>query len=82
MNFLDDVFYGNYSPQNEQNFKPDLQGNLLKAECELEKLLNEEEKKLFQSFVDFSLKLNSETALENFKIGFKLACKLVFEGLK
>ncbi|MCL2697914.1 MAG: hypothetical protein FWE74_07520 [Oscillospiraceae bacterium] len=82
MDFLENLFSGNIVPINEQIFKRDMQKKITDAESELLKLLDGKDKELFESFVSTHIKLNYETALENFRIGFKFACKLNHEGLK
>jgi len=81
-NTLDDLFLGNLSPTDQQKFNKELMGKLCRSESELIELLNDKEKELFDSFVKTQLELNAETALENFKHGFKLGCCFIIEALK
>jgi hypothetical protein len=81
MTTLDDFFYGNITPIDKQIFKKDLQQKIYDIELEIHELLDVKGKKLLDSFVDSYCNYNCETAAENFKCGFKLACKLIIEGL-
>ena len=82
INVLDDLFFGNISPIEQQKFNRALMEKIIKSEHELTLLLNDKEKELFDSFINSQLELNAETALENFKHGFKLGCRIMIEVLR
>jgi hypothetical protein len=78
---LDSLFFGEISP----NFHHCDQETLQRAEdCENEllQILKGDERSLFCSYALEQSKLNAETALENFKCGFRLGSRLTLEVMQ
>ena len=80
-NILDDLFRGNIVPTEQQKFNKELTGLLTSGEKKLTELLNDRGKEILEAFIDNQAEVNEETALENFKIGFKLGMRLVIEAV-
>ncbi|MCL2077818.1 MAG: hypothetical protein FWH08_05360 [Oscillospiraceae bacterium] len=78
---LEDLFYGRIIPINEQKDIKKLEQKLSEIDEELSKRLNQKELELFQSYTDTQNKIEVETALYNFKLGFKMGAGLIMEIL-
>ena len=81
---LEEFAYGNISPE-VQAFKPDSPyGQVMKAaagnEQKLLAKLSEEEKIIFEKFIDTQFEINHLTAVKNFIYGYKLGLLMTAEA--
>lgn len=81
--FIDDFYYGNIEPQNSklnQNklFKKKM-NVLSESEKELFESLKDDELSLFEHYAEAWSYVNSETARDSFKNGFKIGAKLIID---
>jgi len=81
---LEEFALGNISPE-IQTFKPNSKyGQALRAACDnetkLSSKLNDEEKIIWQKFVDAQCELNRLTAIQNFIYGYKLRLLMTAEA--
>ena len=83
MGSLEELWYGNISPC-ERDFKrgskySELLGYIVRHEEDLQKRLNDEEKEIFERFVDCSNEMCCVSEREMFVQGFMLGAKLIIE---
>jgi len=80
-NIIKDLFYGAIQPslaEYDCKFKDDTEH----FERNLIETFNDSQKELFKSYTTACRNYEREIACNNFKYGFKTACKLIFDGLK
>jgi hypothetical protein len=85
MNILEELWYGNVSP-NEMNIPKgsklnELLKEIIHSEEQLDKTLTDEQKQLLENLKNAQLKFNSLTECEVFAKGFKLGAKIMLEIL-
>ncbi len=82
---ISELFYGNFDPQTKNLSKnkklKKKAGELLKAEKELLKHLDEEEKKLYLIYDGLYSDLLSLSEADSFVLGFKIGAALLMEVL-
>ena len=81
---LEEFAYGNISPET-QSFKSNSRyGRAMEAICKNEEqllaMLNDEEKIVFQNFIDAQGEVNSLTAVKNLVYGYKLGVLMTAEA--
>ena len=84
MTFLDDLYYGNIKPSDNEFVKNSEFDKALKTFCncenELRKALDRDNEAITK-LINAHNELLTVTGLENFKIGFKLGVKMIYAGL-
>ena len=85
MSFLDELYYGNINPNENQNKKKLPYEKAIKTfsdiESKLAKELNGENLKLFNELVNASDEISATSGIENFKIGFRLGVLMMCDSL-
>ena len=85
MNFIEEFYYGNITPNIQPINQNSEYAKTLNEFCDIEekltKLLSGEELKLFNSLINASDKLNALNCIENFKTGFRLGVKMICDSL-
>ena len=80
---LEDLYYGNISPAEQQYMRNTDYDKAIRTVSEKEKqlklLLGEKEQELLKELVTAQVALNGITAMENFIIGFRIGLRLGFE---
>ena len=81
MNILEDLWFGNISPW-ERTFKKDgayaeLLALVIRHQEDLRSRLNDEEKEIFEKFVDCTTEMHDLTEREAFVKGFTLGAKII-----
>ena len=81
MTFLDDLYYGNIKPADNEFVKNSEFDKALKAFCgcesEFRNVLDENENEILNELINSHNKLLSLTGLENFKNGFRMGVKMI-----
>ena len=85
MGFIEELYYGNINP-NEKRYTLSVKyEKAIKTLCDnkekLSKELSGEQLKLFNELLNASDIISSTTAVENFKIGFRLGVQMMFDSL-
>ncbi|MCL2698473.1 MAG: hypothetical protein FWE74_10405 [Oscillospiraceae bacterium] len=79
---LEDLYYGNINPNEQQKLNKHLMKKISEAEEELLKLLDGEKKELFKQYTDAHRVHITQIKLENFKTGYQLGSWLTAETHK
>ena len=85
MNILEDLWFGNISPW-ERPFKKDgtyaeLLALVIRHQDDLKSRLNDEEKAIFEKYVDCTTEMHDLTEREAFVKGFTLGTRIIIEVL-
>ena len=83
MTTLENLWYGNIRPF-EQSFKKDsayaeLLSLVIRHQEDLQALLNDEEKEIFEKFTDCSNEMHDLSERESFTKGFTLGARIIIE---
>ena len=83
MGILEEMWYGNISPS-ERDFKrgsrySELLGCIVRHEEDLQKRLNDEEKKIFKKFTECTNEMYGIAEREAFARGFTLGARIIIE---
>ena len=85
MTFLDDLYYGNIKPVDSEFLKNSEFDKAIKEFCncesELHKTLDKNADDTLTKLINSYNELLAMTGLENFKIGFRLGVKMIFNAL-
>lgn len=85
MNFIEDLYYGNINPCEKQFDRSTSFAKEMQKFCEIEKelcqILNGKPLHLVNELVNASGEIASITALENFKLGFRLGVQMICDSL-
>lgn len=84
--FLEDLYFGSVRPcelefTEESGLGAAMQ-ELTKLEEKLLEVLDTEEHELFRAFCEKQARINTQTAFENFRCGFRMGAKLLLEVLE
>ena len=84
--FLEDLYFGSIRPcdlelTEESGLGTEMQ-ELTSLEERLLKILDAEEHQLFQAFCEKQARINTQTAFENFRCGFRMGARLLLEVLE
>ena len=81
MTFLDDFYYGNIKPADNEFVRNSEFDKALKTFCDCENecrnMLDENENEILNELINSHNKLLSLTGLENFKNGFRIGVKMI-----
>ena len=83
--FLDDLYYGNINPNDQEFQRGTAYAKALQIVSASEEQLNElllgKEKELLLQFVDAQAEIDGITAVEKFKLGFRMGARFMMEIL-
>lgn len=83
--FLEELYYGNINPNEKLFNQSSNYGKALRTFCKneekLSKELLDESLNLFNSLVNAHDEITATTAIENFKLGFRLGVQMICDSL-